>query len=552
MLFSWMKLYFWVLRVSGISVTWLHLLLVLGLGLGPGLGLAAPKALAPALECDIEFATIGRNATLTAKTELIATYLHRHFTTPNENIRWIQLAKESSPLSGRLFGDIEFSVLQKVNTLTHDKNFATSMTNKHKELTFKALDALQQKYAGDIDIVAYSDFKSVRFAIVRKAEALPPNLKEDLTILFDTINADYAKFIRANGMDVDGEVEKWFRGGIGLTADEAGFATRMSRDMGQGNPLRDFEDLEIRRAMSVYQKWAESMRQVDLIPDNAMSALIENGFIKDDVLDIVKKNPINLEARARLKAKYGADLTEVQVERLYVYNQIIDNFSPGIHVAERKVASLENADFGGLSADFSGLGAKNRGATARALASGRDLREAIAHARQNERQVTLDFETETQAFKKIIDRYVVSTVSSGDDFAGSAGAPMSAKVKRKLIDEVAKLRTPSAQRLSFISEGVNMGQRNRLAAHGEAIEKVLRQELEGRVSSSKLQHVVFAIDMLGKSAGKGDVELIMGEGSQAALTDIERLEIRKGFQRAIRAFNKISDEDTLKKTYRAR
>lgn len=97
-----------------------------------------------------------------------------------------------------------------------------------------------------------------------------------------------------------------------------------------------------------------------------------------------------------------------------------------------------------------------------------------------------------------------------------------------------------------------MGQRNRLAAHGEAIEKILRQELEGRVSTSKLQHVVFAIDMLGKAAGKGDVGLIVGEGSHAALTDVERLEIRKSFKRAIGVFNKTSDEETSKKTYRAR
>ncbi len=516
---------------------------------------AAPaKPKSNLLGCDIEFARIGKRSTLTPKTELIASHLQMQFTTPHENLMWMNLAKKSKPDSGLLFGDIEFSVLQKVNTLTNDKNLATSMTNKHKELTFKALDALQKKYGRNIDIITYSDFKSARFAIVpkNKTKTLPSELKADIAKLFDQTNREYSDFIRANDLNVDGDVEKWFRGGIGLTADEANFATRLSRDMGQGNPLRDFEDPEIRRNMASYQRWAEAMRSVDLTPDPSMKSLIEDGFVKDDVLDIVKKNPNPVEARARLKAKYGADLSETQVERLSTYNSIIDHFSPGIHVAERKVASLEKANFGGLSADFSGLGAKNRGATARALAHGKDLREAIALARQGEQEVTKEFEAQTRAFRKVIDRYVVSSISSGDDFVGTAGALMSSETKRNLIRDVAKLETPSAQRLAFISDGVNLGDRNVLAAHGEAIEKVLRQELEGRVPAAKLRQVVFGIDMLGKSAGKGDVSLITGEGAAAGLTEAERLEIRKCFERAVRAFNEKVDKEFSSKTYLAR
>jgi len=534
----------------------LHLVLVFSaaLALGHPVSSGASDPDKSLIGCDIEFAKMGRNSTLTPRTEIVAAYFNKTFTTPRENLKWMELAEKSEPSDGVLFGDVEFSVLQKVNTLTNDKNLVTSMTNKHKELTFEALDALQKKYAHDVSIITYSDFKSVRFAIapLTKGDTLPPKIKKELEKKFDEINKEYAAFIRANDLDIDGDVDKWFRGGLGVTADEANFAARMSRDMGQGNPMRDFEDQEIRSNMATYQKWAEAMRQVDLAPDPEMKSLIENGFVKDDVLDIVKKNPIGSEARARLKAKYGANLDEVQIERLYVYNQIIDKFSPGIHVAERKVASLEGANNGGLSADFSGLGAKNRGATARALAEGLDLRDAIARARQNEKAVTKEFLADTRAFKRVIERYLASSTSSGDDFVGVAGKSLSRETKRKLVDDVAKLKNPSGQRISFIPKGVALGERNRLAAHGEAIEKVLRQELEGRVATSKLKNVVFAVDMFGKSAGAGDVELIIGEGRHAALTDAERLEIRKSFQRAVDVFNTTVERGQPNGNYRNR
>lgn len=510
----------------------------------------------PLLECDIEFATIGRKSRLTAKSDLLAAYLHRKFTTPIENQKWIQLAQDSKPSSGLLFGDIEFSVLQKVNTLTNDKNFVTSLTNKHKELTFKALDALQQKHSDQFDIIAYSDFKSVRFTIVPKNMRLPPKLehevKTELALIFEQINSDYVKFVRSHKMDVDAQVEKWFRGGIGVTADEANFATRMSRDMGPENLLRDFEDPGIRRAMAVYQRWAESMRQVDIVADESLRHLIDGGFVKDDVLDILKKTPDSGGARARLKSKYDADLSESQIDRLILYSEIVDNFSPGIHVSERNVASLERAEFGGLSADFSGLGAKNRGATARALASGRDLREAIAHARKNEQLVTKEFAAEAQAFKSVIDRYLTSTVSSGDDFVGLAPSPLNRRTKQRIVSDVAKLKNPSAQRLSFISPGTEATERNVVAAHGEAIEKLLRQELEGQLGTEKLQQVVFAVDMLGKSVGRGDVELMVGEGPLAKLTAAERRKIQKSFHRAVRAFNEPTRGEEKAKTYRPR
>lgn len=485
-----------------------------------------------------DYAALVRGTRVFTKAELIDAYLHQTFTTVEENLGWMHAAKNSVRKDHLLFGDVEFSVLGDVNRLTNDKNLATSLANKHKDLLMTELKSLRQnlmtKHPDSIeDVLFYSDFKSVRFAIVPRTkpldlvtsradlrQKLPPGLQKELTAMFARVNAEYSELVKVSGLNVDGKVENWFRGGVGHTADEANFAARTARDMGSevtGNQLQTFENRRIQVALNTYRKWGESMRQVDLVPDPAMKPLLDGSFVKDDVLDIVKKSANPGEARARLKAKYGAELTETQADRLITYNQVIDIFSPGIHVAERKVASLEAAALGGLSADFSGLGAKNRGATARAIANGKSVGQAIALVRKGEQAVTKEFEQSKSDFAKIINRYVESSVSSGDDFVGVVKTQWTPTAKRQLVDEVAQLKSPSAQRLAFISDGVVAGERNLLAAHGEAIEKVLRQELEGKISMEKLKQVTFAIDMFGKAAGKGDVALIMGEGNAAAL-----------------------------------
>jgi hypothetical protein len=493
---------------------------------------------------------------LSVRDQFVANYLNARFSSPEQNLKWMSLAKRSGPSDKVLFGDIEFSVLQKINNLTNDKNLATSISNKHKELTFTAIEALRKKYSKDLTVETYSDFKSARFAFVQNRNSkrshtkLMAMVRKDMGKMFDQVNDEFVAFMKAQGLNVDQAAENWFRGGVGPTADEANFAARVSRDLGGKNILRDIDESGIQANLNAYRLWAESMRTDVLTPDPAMAPLIEGGFVKDEVLDILKKTPAAKEAIERIKAKYNANLSEQQIERLSIYNEIIDKFSPGIHVAERQIASLEAAEFGGLSADFSGLGAKNRGATARAIAEGKTLREAIAISRRNEQEVTAWFKESTAAFSEIINRFVATSTSSGDDFVGIAGSSFSDQTKKDLISEVATLPVPSAQRLSFISAGANPTQRNLMAAHGEAIEKTLRMELEGVVSQDKLRELVFGVDMRAQSAGSGEVSLLIGEGKKSKLSKSDRASIQMAFENAVRIFNRKPDvESSTAKTY---
>lgn len=506
-------------------------------------------------DCRSYFDLLFSGAKASVRDRFVSGHLNAKFSSAAQNRRWMSLARRAGPSDRVLFGDIEFAVLQKINNLTNDKNLVTSMNNKHKELTFAALDNIRKKYGKDLAIELYSDFKSARFAFSQKKSStkshtkLMADLRKDLGEMFDQVNRDFVAVMNDHDLNVDKGAENWFRGGVGPTADEANLAARTSRDLGGTNILRDIEETGIQANLNAFRLWAESMRIEVLIPDPALALLIEDGFVKDEVLDILKKTPAAKEAIVRIKAKYGANLNELQVERLSIYNEIIDKFSPGIHVADRQIASLESADFGGLSADFSGLGAKNHGVTARAIAEGRTLREAIAIARMNEQAVTVWFKDSTAAFSAIINRYVTSSTSSGDDFVGLAGSTFSDQTKKELISEVATLPVPSAQRLSFISSGIVPSQRNLIAAHGEAIEKVLRLELEGVVAQQKLREVVFGIDMKGTSAGMGEVGLLIGEGKRSNLTESDRTAIRSAFETAVRLFNRKPEVDNAVKVY---
>ena len=73
---------------------------------------------------------------------------------------------------------------------------------------------------------------------------------------------------------------------------------------------------------------------------------------------------------------------------------------------------------------------------------------------------------------------------------------------------------------------------------GEAIEKALRKELEGRIDFTKLdQGLVFGLDVRSVTANQGTVDLIVGRAAGVGLSAQEQAQIQAAFQRAIVKFN---------------
>ncbi len=507
--------------------------------------------------------------------------LENKFATAEENKRWIEAVESESLPPGSRVLDFENSVLQKLNNTTKDKNLVTSMTNKHKEILRSKIDKLARKYQDKMEFVPYSDFKAQRWLIKTKPPLteLPPQVQTELANIFKDVNLEFDSQLKLNGIIRKSDhAEDWFRGGMGSTADEANIAVRMSREM-KSNELRMFDGPEMQENLKIYHQWAEQKRQ-EVAHDFAGTGLLEKTSGKVEipsevVFDAIRKNPSNEALREVLVKKYSgtaftenknissisidsserekmsAFLSDDKLNHLRDYAELANQFSPGLHAVERRVASIQEAELGGMTADFAGVGARNLRATAEALAHSSNVKEAIQMSRQGEKQVTQAFNREKEEFESVVGKYMHSTVSSGDDFAATAGARLSLDSKQKMLSEIAALKNPAGKRISFIGEGVLPLERNQLAAHGEAIEKNLRSELNGKISAEKLKQVVFATDMKGQRLGQGSVQLLIGESSSVGLTTAERKTIQKCFKQAVQEFNATSDEALASKAYRA-
>lgn len=225
------------------------------------------------------------------------------------------------------------------------------------------------------------------------------------------------------------------------------------------------------------------------------------------------------------------------VEKLQNYKILADTFSPSLMNAERKVASLENAEYGGMVADFAGLGALNLHATAEALAKSTDIDSMLILVRQAEQTITKRFKELLAEFNAIVELYYHSTVATGDDFAALLSGPLGLAAKKRLIRDLAERTSRSRKRIAFIAAGVKKEDRNIIAFHGESLEKEFRLQIEGKLGSSKLAQLLVAIDMQGLSKGTGAVKIILGitRDQTLSITDIGR--INTAFSDSVLKFN---------------
>jgi hypothetical protein len=121
------------------------------------------------------------------------------------------------------------------------------------------------------------------------------------------------------------------------------------------------------------------------------------------------------------------------------------------------------------------------------------------------------------------------------------------KDQRDLVQRLSKSDAPSAVRISFISDGIKSPEiRNQLATHGEALEKMTRKELAGKIPESVLNNVTLGISMKGQEVGSGGVQLLIGNSRQQ-LSPAQLTEIHKAFSNATKAFNEEMTK-SLKRT----
>lgn len=480
---------------------------------------------------------IGNSAAL--REQFTQKYLDYNPTTVAQNEEWIRLA-DSGRSKGRYFLEVENSKMKELNDTLKDKNLVTSLTNYHKELTLNEIKQLEKKYPG-LKIDPYSDFKSVRLAISGK---VPKNIYEELSAAYARINSEFGKTLAEQGLIRKTEKpETWFRAGFAETADEANLYARYGRGQQGTNNIQSFKDPTVKEALNTRLSDIRNLND-SLRRELAGSSAIDGASFHEDVYDIVRKNPGKPEKiKADLKNRFGLEnISDSTIQKLQSYGKAVDEFSPGIRVAKRELATLDDAAFGGLSADVIGLGSMNLKATADALASAKDLSSSIDKARLGERAVTQKFNSQKTAFqealKKAVDPSALKSVCSGDDCIAVATRPLTALEKSKILTQISEGPYAGRFRMAFVPDGVaDKSVRNALATHGESIEKVLRKNLSANMNAEKLRNITFAMDMKTKKLGEGGVGLIVGSKKSQPLTGQEKKQIQKAFEEALKQIN---------------
>lgn len=508
-------------------------------------------------QCQLLFATDYRSQQWSVDA-LVTDYLRLDFFGREMKKDFIEAMKGNLRDQNAIFLDVENAMLKTLNDLTNDKMLITSLTNLHKKILSDAIIRLIRNNQSNVTL-AYSDFKSMRFKFqfTTLSESARLQFVSSLKATFESINREYIVALEKLNMNLLGSAHLWFRGGVGFTADEANIAARASRENKSHNSLMDFGSRELRELIWSWKVKAEKSRLILSQIFGRTPVFTEDGFLTADVIDVIRKSSTTAELIQRFRKKYRVELMPYQAEMFRRYLENVDRFAPGIYVVERRIASLEPAEFGGLSADFAGLGAKNLESTARALAGARDIEEVLLRARENEQKVTREFMALLQRFDEVLASFFDARIPSGDDFVGYGRRVLSFQDRMSIMKLVAAMPNPSGQRIAFIASGVKkksddgVSHRGLLAAHGESIEKDLRKALEGVIPHEILKQVAFGLDMLGSLAGEGDVQLLLGVGAGVNLTDLQITAIKTHFRNVVQEFNKKKENSVPVKKYRA-
>ena len=481
-------------------------------------------------------------------------------TTPLQNRAWINLAKTAAN-NKTLFFDIENAAIKRLNDSLGDKNLVTSLTNLHKNLVKQDVDEWLKNYP-ELDINFYSDFKSLRIAIHGD---LPNELKNKLRKEFsDILNNMNTKFQnKVNQIDSDfpevlSSAQTWFKAGIGETADQAGLAARAARN--NSSSVVDLKDVHsnISQELTSLHTLRKSLQEK--LPSELINS--EHGIPNMDVIEFYRKKGSSFNSDdpsaflSSFKNRFGVDLDPAQASELVDYLNRVDQFSPGLWLEKRVVANLDDAEFGGFSADFKGLGAKNLQQVAIDLERNpHSLEQTLETLRQGEGLVTENFDQSKSFYRDVITRTLeedgiaTRNLCSGDDCVSLPTQTLPDLTKERILSSLAKYGPPDGQRLAFIPPGIDPNKRSILAVHGELIEKQVRATLTGfsndQLSPEVLKKVAFAVDMPSE-LGKGQPRLMIATSPDLKLSAQQQQTIQNSYSQIMKKVNENIHAETGK------
>ncbi|MES2801449.1 MAG: hypothetical protein V4654_03070 [Bdellovibrionota bacterium] len=474
---------------------------------------------------------------------LVDSYVGKQLTTYEQNSEWIRKASNIEPDGKSLFLIIENSVIKNLNDTSLDKDFITALTNKNIELN---LNKILKKY-NDVALPA-SDFKTLGFRFDPKPPAtqLPEGFKKDAMQILSEVNSEFADFVRANGFDkILGDPSNWFRSGFGRTADWAEVSARQARNQAD-NHTYDFDDPAVQEALKKDLYRIESLRS-QIASDPTMKSLVDKSSgpatLKTEVFEIVRKTNSAEELIVKVRKLNGVDLSPSQAQRVIDYSKDVNTFSLSPRNPARENASITEAEFGGMTIDFKGLGAENLSETAKALARSKTPAQAAQEARLAERAVTARLNVHKLTMRKTIqdiadkNGYKIEIRVSGDDMVVIPKEKEFTPQIQQQISE-ALVRNAPPVRVSTIPAGVAKAERGKLAAIGEDFEKDLRVKLSGKIPRERLDQILFSVDMRVTPTG-GKTAQLRTSTKNMFLSPEEKKMIDSAFANTIEEINNL-------------
>lgn len=481
---------------------------------------------------------------LLPRTEFLKRWATHTVTTPVENKAWIALSLAPKQ-AGVFFVDTQNTALKFLNDTLKDKTLVNALGNRYNASVRELVEQFKRDHPG-VEASFYSDYKSLRAGI----RGPPGKENELMQELGRRLAGNDQKFLREmhDARYVSAEIlaTPWFRAGLARSADEANLVTRFSRRADDG-VVQTFETGAVKA--QIQSAWSETERTRQRLETQLRGTpLLEaiEGTRKftptAEVLEVVRKTSDPTDVARILTARYDRPVSAEDAKSLRQYFDQVDQFSPGLLIPERVAHRFERARGGGVTIDFAGVGSQNAHATARGLASGKSLEDAVVAVRHQERRVTADLDqlkadTVRRVQQALVPHGLKAEITvSGDDMLVIPSAPLTLEAKRALVVLQGKSDVPASMRTSFFPAGMmNDVERAKQATIGEGIEKNLRKKLEGQLTPQELKASLFAVDMRGTVTAKGAVALDLAV--PARLTPAKRELIRTQFKHAVDEMN---------------
>ncbi len=481
------------------------------------------------------------------RTLAIEKYKFLVFTSPEENKEWARL-KKSPTSQNLLFQKYEASQLKFLNDTLKDEDFVTALVNRYFQALLDQVPELKRQFPNH-RFHLYSDYKDLRFAI---EGAQDPQLIEALEQLGK--NADqifYSDPIVRQSLRAEDLNRGLFRRGFGLSAVQANSAARFSRRLinlkNQG-----FDEAEVQAYFKEIFEEARNLHDelVFEFLESSMTVQVQIGeslilTLDRAVLNYARKLDQPSELAQVITKHFRVPITIEQAARLKSFAELADKFSPEITLPKRVHLELDSAPFGLIATDIAGAGSQNLQKTAWAIALKDRAEEALETAdrlsdivtdRLNQQRDTIQERVKVSSANENL---LFNTGCSGDDCIGK---PMTRAYtdqdKREIIRTFARDKNPSEYRNVFVGPEVQTAtDRSILIGHGNSLEKLLRKKLQLKVDPKRLEQVTFGLDMRMSQPGQGGIQLILGQNPSFSLSSLERKEVIRAFEEALKEIN---------------